>query len=176
MFSIILCLATGVLLIFSSWFIFSKISKSDTLWKSVPRERKLGGVLAFIALAYSAYHGRYMLENGLEYLRVYVWVALPIVTIMVYLFLDYVFARALGGFLVVAAVQLTHQAFIEQIILRPLFSLNFYIVGTIGLFLIGMPWILRNQLERCKNSSTVAYSTSLSLLISGSLFIIASLL
>ena len=174
MFSL-LSLVVGAVLLFSSWFVFTKVSKSETLWKTIPRERKVGGVLAAIALSYSAFHGRYMLEGGLEPYRIYVWILLPIVTVMVYLFLDFVFTRSLGGVLIVMAVHLTHEAFIDHLAFRPLFSLNCYILGTVGLFLVGTPWRFRDLLDRVRNNSTFATGFSVYLLISGLIFTISPL-
>ncbi len=170
------CLLLGAFLILCGWFVYTRIANLETLWKAVPRERNIGGILAFIALTYSAYHGRYMLEGGLEYLRVYVWVLLPIVTVLVYLFLDYVFARSLGGVLVITAVHLTHEAFSQHLPLRAIFSLDCYLLGTARLFIIGMPWLLRDLLDQVRKNKKVALGFSTYLVVSGLFFIVASML
>ncbi len=160
----------------AAWFIPAKVAKSDTLWKTVPREKNIGIVFAFLALTYGAYHGRFMLEGSLESLRPYVWVVLPIVTVCVYLYLDFILARAIGGLLLLAGVYFPHEAFSNYVEFRAFLSLNCYILGTIGLFFIGMPWLFRNLLEKVKDHALTAKALTVYMAISGLIFLTFAIL
>lgn len=155
----------------AGWFVLAKLAKSEILWKTIPREKNVGIVLAFLALTYGAYHGRFMLEGPLEHLRTYVWVALPIVTVCVFLYLDYILARAIGAVLLLAGVYFPHEAYTAGVELRPLLSLNCYILGTLGLFYIGMPWTFRNLLEKMKDNAATAKALSFYMIVSGIIFL-----
>jgi len=131
---------------------FSKGLKTENAWKWLPREKNFGMSLLIPALAYGAYYGRYMLEGGLAVYRPYVWILLPVVVACCYFFLDFIFARSLGGILLVLAIELLGEGFIVNLPLRFLFSSLVMVYGILGLCFIGMPWVFRNILQKINQS------------------------
>jgi hypothetical protein len=112
----------------------------------LPRARVAGEVLGVVCLLWAAYHGCLMLEGGLTTYRKAVWALVPVAAVLIYHHLDYLFARALGGFLVLCATYLLHGAFAEMVSWRPLYCLACYAVGLWGMFLISAPWRFRDLL------------------------------
>ncbi|MGL4854889.1 MAG: hypothetical protein ACRC37_06520 [Lentisphaeria bacterium] len=145
----------AVLFAFFSFYLLTRVSETSTIHLRLPREKRFGIVIAFFCFIYAAWHGRYMLENDLAKFQVYVWFFVPFVTILMYRYLDFIFTRSFGGALVILTNHLMHDALVIHLPLRPMFALISYLLGTIGLFFIGMPWLFRNLLERIIASSSV---------------------
>ncbi len=145
--------------------------KKNELWRSLPREKNVATVISLFVFFYAAWHGRYMLEGPMEHLQVYVWVVYPVVILLFYFFLDFQFARILGGALVILATHLNHEALVVYIIdFKWLLGLNNILLGTIGLFFIGMPWLFRNMLQKAEDNSgfkrlLLSYLTFVALLL-----------
>lgn len=140
---------------------FSKGLKSKNSWKWLPREKNLAMALLIPALAYGAFYGRYMLEGSLASYRSYIWILLPIVVACCYFFLDFIFARSLGGVLLVLAIELLGEGFIVNLPFRFIFSTLVMIYGILGLVLIGMPWSFRNLLQKVNQSAVYRRNTNL---------------
>ncbi len=113
----------------------------------LPRARLIGEVVCLVCLVWSAYHGCLMLEGGMATYRKLVWGLVPVTAVLVYYHLDYLFARALGGFLVLCATYLLHGAFAEMVAWRPLYCIVCYVLGLWGMFLIAAPWRFRDLLQ-----------------------------
>ena len=114
----------------------------------MPRLRWAGILLGVPCLVWSAWHGCIMLEGGLAKFHTLVWLLVPVISILGGLYLDYLFARALGGFLILSANELIRCGFIFDVPLRGLYSVICLAMGICGLFLLGSPWHLRDALKR----------------------------
>ena len=86
----------------------------------------------------------------------------PIAFFLTYLgfqFLDYHFARAIGGFIILSASFFLSNVWAfdipEDSILAMSFSLLTYIFGIIGLFLAGKPYLLRDWFRKCSTSAKI---------------------
>ena len=113
----------------------------------LPRLRWAGILLGVPCLVWSAWHGCIMLEGGLAKFHTLVWLLVPVISILGGLYLDYLFARALGGFLILSANELIRCGFIFDVPLRGLYSVICLAMGICGLFLLGAPWHLRDALK-----------------------------
>jgi hypothetical protein len=151
MFFILIVLMLAVLIGFGLYL--RKGLRTVDAWKWLPREKNFGMVFLIFSLSYGAYYGRFMLEGGLSTYRPMVWILLPIVVLCCYFFLDFVFARALGGVLLVLSIELLGEGFIINLPHRALFSAVTIAYGVLGLFLIGMPWLFRDFLEKVNGSN-----------------------
>jgi hypothetical protein len=125
-----------------------------------------------VCLVWAAYHGCLMLEGGLAVYRKVLWALVPITAILVYQHLDYLFARALGGFLVLCAAYLLHGAFAEMVPWRVLYCSICYLMGLWGMFLIAAPWRFRDLLQAvvqatrwCRHLGTLAVAAGLILVV-----------
>lgn len=124
------------------------------LWRSLPRNRVAGFALALICLVWSAWHGQQLLEDDLTRFRPWLWSAVPVLAVLGYFHLDFLFARALGGFVLLLMPFLLHSAFVEQVPYRPVFSAACYLFGLVGMGLVATPWYFRDLLEKCTLSAT----------------------
>jgi len=122
------------------------------LWRILPRHRPAGLALGVITLAWSAWYGQLLLEGNLAPFRVWIWLAVPILAALGYFHLDFLFTRALGGFVLLMMPFLLHGAFVAEIPHRSLFSLACYLFGLLGMVLVATPWYFRDLLERCSLS------------------------
>ena len=112
----------------------------------LPRNKWVGAAIGAACLAWSSWYGCMMLEGGLARFRFIVVLLVPVTAILALLFLDYLYARAIGGFFVLASNELIRQAFAADIMLRPFFSLLCLAMGICGLFMLGMPWRMRDAI------------------------------
>ncbi|MEA2011520.1 MAG: hypothetical protein U9O87_00310 [Verrucomicrobiota bacterium] len=129
-------------------FIFIKIiPNKQTLWKKLPRERKIGTFIGFIVLMWAAYYSLPMLEGPLEKYRILVKLLVPVVTVLSYFYLDYIFTRALGGIMILGILFVLEKAFIHHIPARWVLSLLCYAWSIPAMYLIGAPWRFRNLLR-----------------------------
>ncbi len=142
----------------SVWKIFPK--KKD-LWRVIPREKRFGLVLGFICLVWSAYHTFPIFETTAPKVRFMVLAALVVtITILSFNLMDFLFARALGGFLLLLVNWLLHQAFVHHAVFRPLFSTLCYIVGISGIIMIAAPYHFRDLLEKISHNQQWRIITS----------------
>lgn len=128
--------------------------------RGLPRNRILGEVVGVIALGWAAYHVCGMLEGGIARYRIVIRALVPVIALLAYGHLDYLFARAFGGIVLLAVNLLLHEGFSVNVPFRPAFSAVCYFVGFIGLILIAAPWQMRDFLERCRNRRQVCHTSA----------------
>lgn len=119
------------------------------LYRKLPRHRVLGVILGTLCLAWAAWYALPLLEGGMAKYQNIIKLLVPVVAILAYFYLNFIFARALGGFLILAVTMLLASAFANQIPVRWLYSLVCYAVAIGGMFLIAAPWLLRDVLQKC---------------------------
>ena len=144
-------LFAGFLAVGACLFAVGPMREPD-LFRRLPRARILGAVVAVVCLVWSAYHVCLMLEGGLVKFRVIVKLLVPVIAILAYTHLDYLFTRALGGLVVLVVNHLLHAAFVVHLPGRPVFALVCYLLGLLGLLLVAAPWHFRDALERAAES------------------------
>lgn len=144
----ILGTAFGLFLLGAGLLFWRWVPKHRDLWRSLPRERTVGTVLGFFCLTWSAFLAAPLLEGGLAPLRRLLPVVVILVTVGSWYCLDYVLTRALGGFLLLAANFLLHEAFVAHAALRPVLSVALYLVVGAGMIMIAYPYRFRDLLEK----------------------------
>ena len=145
------------------------------LHRKLPRSRVFGECLGVVCLVWAAYHVCPMLEGGLEKYRALVKLLVPVVAVLSYFYLDFLFARALGGLLLLVVNSLLQGAFVARVPMRPLFSVLCYAIGFLGLLVIAAPWRLRDLLDRTGQSSLWRRSVCAGLLVSSGVYAVFSL-
>jgi len=115
--------------------------------RSLPRQRWLGLALGTVCLIWAAYHACIMLEGNLSRFHFLVKMMVPAGIVLCFFFLDFLFARALGGFFILCANQLVHDVFVHDVGGRGAYSLVCLALGVIGLFLLGAPWYFRDSID-----------------------------
>lgn len=159
----------GLLLLLAYAFAFQPQMKAV-----LPRLRWAGIVLGIPCLIWSAWHGCIMLEGGLAKFHTLVWCLVPILSILCAFYLDYLFARALGGFLLLATNELIRCAFVYDVPLRGLYSIICLLLGICGLFLLGTPWHLRDALKLAVERPPVGRAIAAALAVAAFLLILLS--
>ena len=145
-FSLSSSLAGGTMLFLAVVFA-SSTRRHPELWKTLPRERIAGTVLALAALAFAAWQSEIMLEGGLLKLRPYIWALVPILTVLSFFYLDFLLTRAVAGVLMLLVPQLLHGAFVAHLPQRPVFSAICYLTAMLGAIMMAAPWRFRDLLE-----------------------------
>ena len=140
---ILLSIITAALTLFWCWALLK--SRHDT--SRLARLKWPGVALGIPCLIWSAWHACEMLEGDLAKFHTLVWMLVPITAVLCIWLMDYLFARATGGFLILAANELIRGAFIHAVPIRPLYSFICLMLGVAGMFLVATPWRLRNLLE-----------------------------
>jgi hypothetical protein len=157
----------GVVQITAAVFFIVMLPRKAELWKRVPRERIVGGILGATCLIWAACLAAPLLEGSLERFRG----ALPFIVVGLslssFFLLDYLFARAAGGIILLAVNSLLHGAFVAHMPARPLFSFICYVLGTYALFMLGSPYRFRDLLERMTFKSGWRFGVGGMLLVAG---------
>jgi len=68
----------------------------------------------------------------------------PVVSILGYLLMDFIFARAFGGLLALCANYLIAKSFANDVACRPLYCTIALLLGLAGMILIAWPWWMRD--------------------------------
>ena len=116
------------------------------------RSRLLGEIVGIPVLAWAAFHVTKMVEPGSIFIPISVGLV-PVVAIVAWGHLDYLFARAFGGLLLLGANHLLTTAFMAGVPMRSAFSVCVYLLGLPGLVLVSSPWWLRDLLEKARDSA-----------------------
>jgi len=127
--------------------------RTPDLWRRLPRDRTVGVVLALLCLLWCSIQIIPLLEGDMARFRVWIRLMVPAVTVLSFLYVDYLFTRALGGLVLLMVADLVHGAFVVHLPWRPLYAIVCYVVGVAGMFLIGMPWTFRDLLEKTSTSA-----------------------
>ena len=106
-----------------------------------------GVVIGAICLVWSAYYGCLMLEGNLAKLHPIVWALVPITIGLSIFYLDYINARAFGGFFTLSANFLIIKAFVHDVPGRPFFSCICLLLGVFGMMALSLPWRIRDLFE-----------------------------
>ncbi len=163
----------AVLIISAALCVLKIFPEKKDLWRVIPREKRFGSALGFICLVWSAHHTFPIFETTAPKIRFMVLGALVIpITILSFDLLDFLFTRALGGFLLLLVNCLLHQAFVHHAVCRPLFSTLCYIFGISGIIMIAAPYHFRDLLEKISHSQPWRIMTSTILGIMGCIILL----
>ncbi|MCK5844904.1 MAG: hypothetical protein KAG97_09370 [Victivallales bacterium] len=124
-------------------------------WEPLPRNVLFGVILAGVDLAWCVPESMPLVPDWMQSWLIPIAVASLWI---VYQFLDYIFSRALGGFLILLAHYLLYASFAYQAPLAPLFSAFCLAMGTLGIFFCGKPYLMRDLIRRISASKKWRYS------------------
>lgn len=125
----------------------------------MPRWKVAGALLGTLVLAWCGYEGLLLLEGNLARFRPLIVALVPASVAIAWFCLDYLWARALGGAMVLVANMLLHLAFVEDCCWRPLYSLIVFFWGAVGTVMVGWPWQLRMAYEWLARHDVLAKAT-----------------
>ena len=154
-----------ILFLLLGLFLFSYGTKHwPNLWKTLPRQRIAGVVMAFICLLWAADYAFPMFEGQLENFKSVLKILIPVLAVLSFFFLNFLFTRALGGLLLLSMSHLLHQAFVAQLPMRGFFAVLCYSIIVAGILCLAVPWHFRDLMEKTKTSTKWRLGTSAVLL------------
>jgi len=147
--------------------------KSISKWEALPRNIIFGVTFAAIDLAWCVPQSKpiapdFMVSWLIPIAIVCLWLS--------YQFLDYLFSRAFGGFLILFAHYLLYASFVFHAPMKPFISILCYFMGTVGIFFCGKPHLMRDLIRNIAKSSKWRFSATLILAIYAIVFGIAGAL
>jgi hypothetical protein len=148
---------TGIFFFISFWWTCRLCGNNISEKEKLPRNRLLGVILAGAGFFWCVFHSKPLLSPPMH---VYLIPAAAFCTWLAYLFLDFLFARAFGGMLILLAHYFLHESFALKTPCKPLLSLLCFIMGTYGIFLCGKPHLLRDMIRHVSKSRTWKYAMS----------------
>ncbi len=120
-----------------------------TRFEPIPRNRIVGGILTFIALLWCVPHVRPIIwTSWLPFL----YPLVILCTVLAVAYLDNLFSRALGGFMILVAYYFLHASFTYHSIGVIIFSLLCWGLGIVGIFFSGKPFLMRDLIRKCAAS------------------------
>lgn len=132
--------------------------------KKIHREQKVGSLISGLALGWGGFQGYELLGQDFPSIASLFPIITPLLIIGVYFLMDYIFTRALGGFMIMLVCELLFRTQEVHMVGRILFSLGAYVVAVAGMYMIGQPWKFRDLVF--KASEDKSFGTKLSAVIS----------
>ena len=160
--SLNLCLLLFSLCICGPAFIMFKAADKSDWARKLPRERILGSLLTLASFYWAGLQGYTLLKEDFTSISRMIPYILPPLAIASCLFIDFLFTRALGAFMVLLATHYLGLQFALDVPFRWLSSSAIYLLALWAMFLIGQPWLMRDLLDKCaKEIKTRRLATSL---------------
>lgn len=140
-------LILGAALVAAHVFALVRPEPVKAFLKAFPRNRKAGITVLAVTLAWAWIIIRHMDLGEFHNLRTLLSVLLPVGFVLVIQFVDeFLAVRALGALALLAANPLLQAAFLEPPVTRLLLPVLAYAWIVLGLFWVGMPFTLRDQI------------------------------
>jgi len=169
----------SALFAFSAFAFFFTVMMAKTLsanfekWEKLPRNILFGVILAGIDFSWCIPHAKPIAPDSIA-----AWL-IPVAIVCLWLsyqFLDYLFARALGGFLILLAHYFLYSSFYFKAPAKPFFSVLCYVMGTLGIFFCGKPHLMRDLIRKLNVNSKWRMSALLLMLVYAFTFLIIAVL
>lgn len=140
----------------TAFWAFRLVPASLEKWEKLPRNIPIGIIITAADLAWCIPHSKPIAPDAMV-----PWL-IPIAIVclwLVYQFLDYIFSRAFGGFLILFAHYLLYASFTFKAPAKPWFSLLCFAMGTLGIFFCGKPHLMRDLIRKLISNPQWRYST-----------------
>jgi len=163
----------GLILLISHLWVWRNADKAMKLAKDFPRHRLAGMVLLAVCLVWSLF-----LVSCMDMGEFFTWrrgilMLLPVSCFLVIIFVpEFLAVRALGSLMLLAAMPVLSAAFLQPQVSRLLLPILAYVWIILGMFFVGMPYLLRDGIqwlsqskERCKMAALAGAAYGAALLI-----------
>lgn len=138
-------LVTGLLLVVVHAIALAQPAHTGALLRVFPRSYVLGRILLVIAAAWSFWLVNKADLGEFSHLRGLLQLGIPVGAVLAWFFVDeFLAVRALGTIALLAAEPLLSAAYMQEPTSRLLLVALAYVWILVGLFLVGMPYILRD--------------------------------
>ncbi len=143
----------GILLIALHAFALVRPQPVQQFLKRFPRQKQIGIAILTIDLLWSLWLVKNIDLGEFHPMRKWLLIGLPVAFILIIAFVDeFLAVRALGVFLLLFACPILEAAFLKPYTSRLLLSTLSYVWIVAALFWVGMPYILRDQIDWASNS------------------------
>jgi hypothetical protein len=166
-------LVCGIVSMLTAVFILRMNTSRLPKWESLPRNKYIGVVLAFLCLFWCVPQARPIVW---DWMLPWLYPLVFAFTILGYLFLDYLFSRAVGGFFILLTYYFVHESFTFHTPAIAVFAIFSWALGIAGLFISGKPHLLRDFIRKIAKSSTVRYSSAAYFVIFGVMCIVLGIM
>lgn len=138
----------GAALLVSHLWALLRAGQVKALAKVFPRHRTSGIVLLVVCMAWSAF-----LVSCMDMGEFYTWrtrlmILVPVTFVLVVTYVqEFLAVRALGTLMILAASPVLHSAFLQPQTSRLLLPILAYAWAIAGMFLVGLPYLLRDWID-----------------------------
>lgn len=142
-------------------------------WEKVARWTVGGGILALIDLLWCVPNARPIVWDWMLPL---LYPLAILFTVAAVVLLDYLFARAVGGFLILMAYWLLHDSFTFHTAGSPVFAIFCFILAIGGLFFSGKPYLFRDLMRKVAGKKSWKYSVFVYLVLFSVFSLVAAII
>ncbi|MCP3964968.1 MAG: hypothetical protein GY750_10800 [Lentisphaerae bacterium] len=150
-------LAAGIVAGFVVWFSLQVKESNISRWESLPRNKYAGVVLGFLCLLWCIPQAQPIVWSWMLPWLFPLAIAFAVIG---FFFLDYLFARAVGGLFILTAYYMLHGSFTYHTAHGAVFAVMCWIIGISGLFFSGRPYLLRDVIRKIAISRKYKYVTA----------------
>lgn len=126
-------------------------------WESLPRSKNFAVVLVLLCLLWCVPQAKPIVW---DWLLPWLYPLAVAFSILAFMFLDYLFSRAIGGVFILLTYYFVHEAFTFHSPAMALFAIMCWGLGIAGLFFSGKPHLLRDLIRKLAKSTAVRYVSS----------------
>ena len=154
--ALIVCILISILIAISAVCLIrpSNLEK----WEALPRNRAGGAALGFLVLLFFIPNVEPMF-SAKEYFTV-LMIAAVVLTVLCYLYLDYLFSRAFAGALILGAHFLLNATYAADLRFSSFFAFLCFVTGTIGIFIAAKPHWMRDWIRKIAGSRVWRIATA----------------
>lgn len=166
-------LAFGVVALFACFWLWTVKPENVEVREKLARARIAGLVLAFLDLLWCIPHAKPLLPDNMHGLL------LPTVFVCAFLawaFLDYLFSRAIGGFMILLAYYFLHDSFTYHSAASQVFAVFCFAMGIAGIFFSGKPYLFRDMFRQVSKNRNLKITIVVSLFLFSILSLIAGIM
>ena len=144
----------GLLLLGAHLFAFLRGDEARAFLKKFPRSQPIGITLLSVDLLWAFWLAWVMDWGEFYYMQKWILIALPIFFFLTLQFVDeYLAVRALGIFLLLAGAPMLDAAYLHPQMSRLLLVVLAYAYIILGMFWVGQPHLLRDQIDWLQRSA-----------------------
>jgi len=131
----------GIAAIYAGYRIWNITPANLLRREKLARNVLWGMVFAVADLLWCIPHAKPLLPGALH---VYLLPTAAVCAVLAYCYLDYLFARAIGGFFILLSYYFLHESFTLHTPAAPVLAVFCFAMGIVGIFFSGKPHLLRD--------------------------------
>jgi len=142
-------LAFGLAAIYAGLWLFWTDPRNVDKREKVPRQLVPGILFTIPCLIWCVPNARPIMPDSMQD---WCWPLVIICSILAIAFLDYLFSRALGGFLILVSYYFLQESFTWHTSGAMVLAVFCYLAGTVGICFAGKPHLMRDLIRLCARS------------------------